>query len=552
MDLPKTPVVKTAAERFPDIMMQPPSRPISQEQLIKEVRTIYAGLTMVESKCIEVCDSQSQKLLTDSSSMDSILSHSTCNTLISLHRRLLHEHYDFLLATQHPSATPALKNLVTKYSMPNRAFKYGIHQLLELFRKGLPHTHEFMMSFTIQAYQMLALIYETVPVLQHTWMEDLGDVSRYRMVLEDENNGERNIWACVARSWYTKALDLAPQNGRLMHHLAILAPDNLSHLSLMCQSLISEAPFFTSRDSMLAWRESHSTLKDTRAFSSKQQQAFLEFVKVHCSLLTKDTSASREHSRLFLSSLEGIINERDLKWAEEGAKIAISNITALFDYGLNESLRSSFENGTDSVLLHTSHDAKTSLSRWKKTRTPGLPELSGTDTFHEACDLFQKVLKVILVNSASNSPLSLSYLNATLIFITRLAEIQAFEGITLMEGTFDLNAIIKGIPMDLLCQYLNTLPLPSFTSLGLDYNALLITHGTDLVRAVPEDRLMRGLVWSKSCFSANWFDNMDEEESCLSSPPTMNIRQERLFRLGLRLAEVSKLKRPYLPKANPP
>ena len=40
-------------ERY-DIVLQPETRPISQEQLVAEVKGIYAGLVMVEAKCIEV------------------------------------------------------------------------------------------------------------------------------------------------------------------------------------------------------------------------------------------------------------------------------------------------------------------------------------------------------------------------------------------------------------------------------------------------------------------------------------------------------------------
>jgi hypothetical protein len=38
--------------RFPEMLMQPDARPISKEQLSAEVKSIYAGLVMVESKCI--------------------------------------------------------------------------------------------------------------------------------------------------------------------------------------------------------------------------------------------------------------------------------------------------------------------------------------------------------------------------------------------------------------------------------------------------------------------------------------------------------------------
>jgi hypothetical protein len=43
----------TALENY-DIILQPETRPISQEQLVAEVKGIYAGLVMVEAKCIEV------------------------------------------------------------------------------------------------------------------------------------------------------------------------------------------------------------------------------------------------------------------------------------------------------------------------------------------------------------------------------------------------------------------------------------------------------------------------------------------------------------------
>ena len=41
-----------------ELIRQPETRPISQEQLIAEVKEIYAGLVMVENKCIEVENAQ--------------------------------------------------------------------------------------------------------------------------------------------------------------------------------------------------------------------------------------------------------------------------------------------------------------------------------------------------------------------------------------------------------------------------------------------------------------------------------------------------------------
>lgn len=155
------------------LIKQPETRPISQEQLVAEVKGIYAGLMMVESKCIEVDNAQS-------SQNDTKLNNEQWQALIALHRTLLHEHHDFFLASQHPSASPALKRLASKYAMPARMWRHGIHSFLELLRHRLPGSLEHMLTFIYLAYSMMALLYETVPAFEDTWIECLGDLGRYR------------------------------------------------------------------------------------------------------------------------------------------------------------------------------------------------------------------------------------------------------------------------------------------------------------------------------------------------------------------------------------
>jgi hypothetical protein len=45
----------TSSDRKSTMLLQPETRPITQEQLVNEVKGIYAGLVMVEKKCVEVC-----------------------------------------------------------------------------------------------------------------------------------------------------------------------------------------------------------------------------------------------------------------------------------------------------------------------------------------------------------------------------------------------------------------------------------------------------------------------------------------------------------------
>ncbi|KAK1445870.1 hypothetical protein CMEL01_10113 [Colletotrichum melonis] len=230
------------------LIKQPETRPISQEQLVAEVKGIYAGLVMVESKCIEVDNAQSSNNETNPK-----LNNEQWQALIALHRTLLHEHHDFFLASQHPSASPALRRLASKYAMPARMWRHGIHSFLELLRHRLPASLEHMLTFIYLAYSMMALLYETVPTFEDTWIECLGDLGRYRMAIEDDDLKDREVWTSVSRHWYSKASDKAPQTGRLYHHLAILArPNALQQLFYYTKSLCVPVPFLESNPIMRA------------------------------------------------------------------------------------------------------------------------------------------------------------------------------------------------------------------------------------------------------------------------------------------------------------
>lgn len=311
---------------------QPNSRPISIQQLGAEVKGIYSGLVMVENKCINVIRSQSVPT-EDSSSAKGV---DQLQTLIALHRTLLHEHHDFFLASQHPSANVQIRGLAARYSMPARMWKHGIHSFLELLRHRLPESMDYMLAFIYIAYQMIALLYETVPSFEDTWIECLGDLARYRMAIEDENLVDRDVWTGVARSWYLKALDKNPGTGRLYHHLAILARKNaLNQLALYCDSLVAITPFLSTRDSIITLIEpSLARIGSTKAESMSLDDSF---VALHAMLFTQ-TSLERFHSVLdqfrkeFGTQFDA--SQRITKrQAVFGEYLAIANISSLLQYG---------------------------------------------------------------------------------------------------------------------------------------------------------------------------------------------------------------------------
>jgi len=232
---------------------QPETRPISQEQLVAEVKGIYAGLVMVENKCIEVDNAQNAWASNRDAASSTKLNNEQWQALIALHRTLLHEHHDFFLASQHPSASPALRRLASKYAMPARMWRHGIHSFLELLRHRLPASLDHMLTLIYLAYSMMALLYQTVPAFEDTWIECLGDLGRYRMALEDDELRDREVWTRVSRGWYSKAVDKAPATGRLYHHLAILArPNMLQQLFYYNKSLCAAIPFQCARESIMA------------------------------------------------------------------------------------------------------------------------------------------------------------------------------------------------------------------------------------------------------------------------------------------------------------
>ena len=206
-------------------------KPISQEQLVAEVKGIYAGLVMVEGKCIQVDAKQAALAREEPPGTQPKLNNEQWEALIALHRTLLHEQHDFFLALQHPSATLAVRRLAIKYAMPARHWRHGIHCFLELLRNRLPDSLDHMLAFIYLAYSMMTLLYETVPAFEETWIECLGDLGRYRMAIEDDDIRDREVR-------YLKASDRSPETGRLYHHLAILARPNALQQSFLLQIIV--------------------------------------------------------------------------------------------------------------------------------------------------------------------------------------------------------------------------------------------------------------------------------------------------------------------------
>ena len=343
-------------EAASDRILHPNTQPISHEQLVVEVKGIYAGLVMVEAKCINIDERQSAAAQERDPPKSINHKNDQWQSLIALHKQLLHEHHDFFLASQHPSASPALSRLAAKFSMPARMWRHGIHAFLEVLRHRLPESLEHMLAFIYIAYSMMAILYETVPTFEDTWIECLGDLSIYRMAIEDDEPRDREVWSNVARFWYNKAADKRPNVGRLYHHLAILArPYTLEQLSLYTRSLTCVTPFESARGSIMTLFNPLLNNKDTNR--SLPFETF--FIKAHGLLFTKGPLNTPDHSypTAIESDVDSLLEQYEQDIVKAGAKLqetgvfaAMSTIASLFEYGgfANMTLpspRSAFEVG---------------------------------------------------------------------------------------------------------------------------------------------------------------------------------------------------------------
>ncbi|KAK3383417.1 hypothetical protein B0T24DRAFT_566133 [Lasiosphaeria ovina] len=490
-----------------ELIKQPETRPISQEQLVAEVKGIYAGLVLVESKCIEV-DAQNAKH--DPSTK---LNNEQWQALIALHRTLLHEHHDFFLASQHPSASPALRRLASKYAMPARMWRHGIHSFLELLRHRLPASLEHMLSFIYLAYSMMALLYETVPAFEDTWIECLGDLGRYRMAIEDEDIRDREVWTSVSRHWYSKASDKAPTTGRLYHHLAILArPNALQQLYYYTKSLCVAVPFSSARESIMTLFDPIMAPNSTQ--QSRLGPTDLAFVKTHGIMFSGKMPEKLESSMdEFLSSLDGTIARSTRSWLEPAYHIGISNCAAILGYGSD---RNPMFSAIKQIRSSESHDQHM-LGGWAEDSAP--QELAAS------LKLANGTHDVVL--RRFGDPNILPYLHVILVFVHYLTFAPAA-----------MSYLAPGFPWKLTAHMLNTLLDSYQTYSRIEGNTFPQAENAPK-RPLPEDYAMRGLLWADKYFPDEWFssqERIDDDEKYFEVPSMSEDRKERALYLGCRIA----------------
>ncbi|EGD92984.1 hypothetical protein TESG_00546 [Trichophyton tonsurans CBS 112818] len=301
------------------LLLQPETRQITEDQLTVEVKGIYDSLFEAEKKCIEV----------DTQQLDcgSELTPEQYKALIAIHQTLMHEYYDFFLASGYPSAPECLRKLAREYTIPQRIWRHAIYPMLDLLHRRLPSSHDYMVSYIYTTYTMLTLLLESVPTFKEVWMEYLGDVARYRMAIEETDCQERKNWENEALCWYQRAADEGPNIGRIQHHSAVLAKPYTLRLFYYTKSLVCVEPFATSRENILF-------LFNPLLEESQPQQhrvALKSYVKAHGIMFKRLSVLSFfRHVLDFFCALPQHISYKGQEFREQGIYISSSNIATLF------------------------------------------------------------------------------------------------------------------------------------------------------------------------------------------------------------------------------
>ena len=552
------------------MLRQPETRPISHDQLVVEVKGIYAGLVMVEAKCIEVDERQKVWALDKEHARNNPVTSDQWRSLIALHKQLLHEHHDFFLASQHPSASNNLSRLAAKYIMPARMWRHGIHGFLEVLRHRLPGSLDHMLAFIYISYNMMALLFETVPSFEDTWIECLGDLGRYRMAIEDDEPRDREVWSNVARYWYSKASDKSPITGRLYHHLAILArPNTLEHLSLYTKALTCIVPFESAKGSILTLL--NPVLSGKVSVSPRNLQIEISYIKAHAILFTERRHQYDEVLQLLRSNvLHKFLYPKGEKGRDDnvgrvkkiGAYLAAANVSGILEYG------ATVENGTPRSPLRREHDAMNVRKGDDFSRTE---EEKVGDTFlqksHDTINIFELTTRMgypsipltskeqdqssVLLDLASELAFStMKYVMADLHFNTDAQiwkHLLPFLHIMLVfiwsccEAGTSISFIERFVPWAALCVYLNKLAdKGGGLEIAITSEASSDKSGAFDGRPVWEDFLLRGLTYTLWYFPKDWFSRsgLDEEERQLDLISMDAARIARILWLGLRIASV--------------
>ncbi|PKS12074.1 hypothetical protein jhhlp_001370 [Lomentospora prolificans] len=497
-----------------EIVRQPITRPVTFDQLVSEIRGIYAALVKAEDECIERVSHLSKE--------DAHIPESEWKLLVELHQTALYEFCDFFFATHHPVAAESsqLAHVITKYSMPARLWRHAIYKLLDLMRKHLPDSRPHMYRFITLAFNMITILYENATDLCDIWAECLGDIARFRMAVESESVEDRNLYVGISKYWYYRSIDLAPGVGQRYHHIAILSrPALMGQLLNFTKSLCTRTPFQTARETILTL---FTQVSEARTEGSPLVEILL--VKVHESIMQDYSEETFEDAlQSFLQEMNKAIRREGRDFKQFAYALALTNVNALLSYG---SPQNSLAGG-----LGVPAESTLGLA-FEKTRS------AHNRAFQRALNLTAQSLNTILHHNALAS--TTPHLHVMLAFFSSVIELPYSKHLmTCLHSSVNwslLRSVLKGV--------LQMLPPDQYPKQVYNYDTFpgilrnVFGRESRVAAPLPEDYDIRGCVWEERYLPLDWFDDdaRDHDERRLEAAWMEYQRGVRCAWLGNRIA----------------
>ncbi|KAJ5776743.1 uncharacterized protein N7511_001754 [Penicillium nucicola] len=498
-------------------MVKQLANPIPENQLLNEVREIYDELVIAERECINVVDIVSQIDQTAG------LSDEQWSLCTSLHRTLLHKHFDFFIVSQYPAASPILRSLAQRYEMPGRMWRYGIYSYLELLHKRLPSVQEHILSFIYFSYSMVTLLQEHFSAFEETWTECLGDLARYRAAVENSDETVRRHWLNVSRDGYNQNIDQLSRTGQIQHYLAVISrPDTLQMFFYFSKALLSVDRFPKARESMI------QLFNDTLSAPAEEHTLVTSFVAAHGVIFKRmpyDQFVTR--SKFFLLKLLRETRRSGVE-ARERTLIMCCNIAAILDYGE--------ENGEFAMdFAHNANkstaDAYIVAKHWASALTPIesniylYPNYSSVFAFRSSLLTFH-TLHMMFSQASEPNMHQAAHLSLAFLWCLTLHPIAMYR-------------LEPLVPWLALANYLNTLLHPEFNIAVTEAESFPQIEDTP-TQQLPEDFLIRGHRWSRLYYPVDFFKGAASEydRPLIENPGTMFARIQRCLWLGIRIASV--------------
>lgn len=248
----------------------------------------------------------------------------------------------------------------------------------------------------------------------------------------------------------------------------------------------------------------------------------------------------------FMGALGNHIGRVTAKRGEQGVHIAVTNISGWFDYGVNSNplrqlfrLRAEVRKEPDYIVQPIDPDTplkEQDPQRPKFTEEALLPMLKANEkdlTFCRSTKLTNDTFALVLQRIGDKNVLPHVYV--MLSFLATFAAIgpisHLIDPVPWADVVNFLNALIKTENQQSQCSSINeSLAQPVFPAEGEK------RAEDDL--PLPEDWLIRGLIWAEVYLPANWLNRKIDDDRYLELASNARRRSIRILRLGCRVSSV--------------